>query len=490
MSARYAPLPTAQSDHSLNNEMEAAFDDDDDEDDHTSESHPLNPSSPRSFLPARSPHARAPSSPAVYDFENYDYASVVPPGSPPRPSSSAVPNDYGNSNGLVPELDDSATLGPRRGWFRRTAAAVLPSSYVTRWGLDYERPPGAVGGGTNNDGVFANVTAKPSAPVQIRDGDSIYLVPEESAKDVPPSYASAQLDSVPPYWETTIHAPSPPDAFGEMIIDALPTGSLFSFLWNMLISISFQFVGFLLTYLLHTTHAARFGSRAGLGVTLIQYGFALRARDDSSGGFAWWGGYDSAPNQGQEGEGGMMPHMTFGTKEEAEEYYRALNITMVDGQPTGSPPATTPGATTDDLTYVNDVTTDWLSFFLMTIGWFILLTSLLGFWRVKRWERNIFASQQGPAQTEGDQRAIVSSLQRYFAPVRDMGGILRAGLGFGSRDDGHGSGGDAGVINNPHALREMLLAMYAHDPERQRQLIQAFRDDDELIESIRAAGML
>ena len=217
-------------------------------------------------------------------------------------------------------------------------------------------------------------------------GDSIYLVPEEAAREAPPSYASAQLDAVPPYWETTIHAPSAPDAFGEMIIDALPTGSLFSFLWNMLISISFQyvfpclissrpliqsdplhrFVGFLLTYLLHTTHAARFGSRAGLGVTLIQYGFALRAHDDSSGPFSWWGGYDSTQNQGQsdDGNNGMMMHHNFPTKEEAEEYYRGLNITMVDGQPT----ATTPGATMDDMNYVNDVTTDWLSFFLMTIG--------------------------------------------------------------------------------------------------------------------------
>jgi hypothetical protein len=30
--------------------------------------------------------------------------------------------------------------------------------------------------------------------------------------------------------------------------------------------------GFLLTYVLHTTHAAKNGSRAGLGITLIQLG--------------------------------------------------------------------------------------------------------------------------------------------------------------------------------------------------------------------------
>jgi len=39
--------------------------------------------------------------------------------------------------------------------------------------------------------------------------DSIYLAPEETQKDTPPSYASAQADAVPPYWETTtIHLPS------------------------------------------------------------------------------------------------------------------------------------------------------------------------------------------------------------------------------------------------------------------------------------------
>jgi len=42
------------------------------------------------------------------------------------------------------------------------------------------------------------------------------------------------------------------------------------------ISFFFQFIGFLVTYLLHTTHAARYGSRAGLGLTLIQYGLTAR----------------------------------------------------------------------------------------------------------------------------------------------------------------------------------------------------------------------
>jgi len=150
-----------------------------------------------------------------------------------------------------------------------------------------------------------------------------------------------------------------------MIIDHLPTGSVFSFLWNLLISISFQFVGFLLTYLLHTTHAARFGSRAGLGVTLIQYGFALRTTrpEDDPSSNDWWGVGGGPYGNGMHDDVPSKP--TFDTKEEAEEYYRKLNITMVNGMPSG----TIPGATMDDVNnFANEATTDWLSFFLMTIG--------------------------------------------------------------------------------------------------------------------------
>ena len=59
-------------------------------------------------------------------------------------------------------------------------------------------------------------------------------------------------------------------------MDGMPVGSFFSFIWNGMISVSFHIVGFLLTYLLHSTHAAKNGSRAGLGMTLIRYGFYMK----------------------------------------------------------------------------------------------------------------------------------------------------------------------------------------------------------------------
>jgi hypothetical protein len=169
MSHRYAPLPNAnpRSEPPGHSEMDAAFDDSDDED--ASESQPLNPSrqSPPSPAPAQTP--------GTYDFENVDY-DYPPPGSPPRPSAFALPNDYGNSNGLVPSFNlDTSAAAERRGWFRRTAASVLPTHYVRRMWGDSPRPSGAIGGGTNNDGVFANVTAKPSPPRRIQDGEHVTI---------------------------------------------------------------------------------------------------------------------------------------------------------------------------------------------------------------------------------------------------------------------------------------------------------------------------
>lgn len=161
MSNRYAPLPNyPNANEEPNEELEAAFDDSDDED--ASELQPLNPV-------RNQPFQRAPQ--GTYDFEaDYDHP---PPGSPPGPSAVALPNDHGNSNGIISFTVDvpASTHAQRGGWFGRTAAAVLPTHYVQRFGLVPQAPTGVVGGGTNMDGVFANVTAKPSRPVRVQNGE-------------------------------------------------------------------------------------------------------------------------------------------------------------------------------------------------------------------------------------------------------------------------------------------------------------------------------
>ena len=181
-------------------------------------------------------------------------------------------------------------------------------------------------------------------------GDDTYVVPEDTRAEAPPSYASAQADAVPPYWETTVHAPFTPGAAGDIVVDALPTGSLFSFLWNMLVSISFQFVGFLLTYLLHTTHAARLGSRAGLGVTLIQYGYAiLGSGRGAEGEMGSWPGSDGGLSQPSSSEG----HISF-----RNNINNLLNSTSVSSQFTEQ----------QANVLVTDTATIYLSWFLITLG--------------------------------------------------------------------------------------------------------------------------
>ncbi|KAI9307514.1 hypothetical protein BJ944DRAFT_261790 [Cunninghamella echinulata] len=115
-----------------------------------------------------------------------------------------------------------------------------------------------------NDGVFSNMSAKPES---------------ESTKvdETPPTYDVAIADATPPYWQTTVIAPL---GMGDIIlVEGLPVGSILGFAWNLLVSASFQFVGFMLTYLLHTSHASKNGSLAGLGVSLVQFGFYIRSRE-------------------------------------------------------------------------------------------------------------------------------------------------------------------------------------------------------------------
>ncbi|KAK5172897.1 uncharacterized protein LTR77_003018 [Saxophila tyrrhenica] len=215
-------------------------------------------------------------------------------------------------------------------------------------------PPGGsgrvVGGGSQaNDGVFANITAKPR--------------PGEELEEKPPTYEQAAADATPPYWETTVlstyGASGNPD---DVFVDGLLVGSLFSFVWNALISMSFQLIGFLLTYLLHTTHAAKHGSRAGLGITLVQFGFSMRYASNK-------GPMDGAP-------GPDAP--TDGVPDDPNAHDFDPNAVVSGAGPDGM---------TDGLS-----TADWLSYVLMIIGWFILIRAVSDFLRARKQEQIIRSS--------------------------------------------------------------------------------------------------
>jgi hypothetical protein len=161
-------------------EMDDAFDDDDNDD--QQETTPLthfHPQSSISIAPLLFPGETDAARPNAYDFEReYDFP---PPGSPPSPSTFALPNDYGNSNGYLPT--SPVTRSSPQSIFRRTFGAIFPQSYYQR--VPSDGPPR--GGGTDNDGVFANVTAKPAPAVSVRtDNGDVYIAPEETQQEAPP----------------------------------------------------------------------------------------------------------------------------------------------------------------------------------------------------------------------------------------------------------------------------------------------------------------
>jgi hypothetical protein len=206
-----------------------------------------------------------------------------------------------------------------------------------------------VGGGNQaNDGVWANLNAKPR--------------PGEDLEEKPPTYEQAAADATPPYWETTVLSPygltgNPDDVF----VDGLLVGSLFSFVWNALISMSFQLIGFLLTYLLHTTHAAKHGSRAGLGITLVQYGFQMRyaaARGPMDG--------SNGPNAPADG----VPDDPNAHDFDPDDVAGGGGAGMMHGV----------------------TTADWISYVLMIVGWFILIRAVSDFIRARRQEQIIRSS--------------------------------------------------------------------------------------------------
>ncbi|KAI9141223.1 hypothetical protein BKA69DRAFT_1028712, partial [Paraphysoderma sedebokerense] len=139
----------------------------------------------------------------------------------------------------------------------------------------------------------------------------------------------------------------------EILVEGLPVGSVLSFFTTMLVSMSFQFVGFLLTYLLSTTWAGRRGSTAGFGVTLLHYGLYLRTR---------------------------IQH-------------------FMD-------PSTPPfPSSDDDLSFPPNVTpeeraavlarTEWLAYLLMLIGWFMVIRSCTDYIRVRRLQHLIMSHPEG-----------------------------------------------------------------------------------------------
>ncbi|KAI8946153.1 hypothetical protein F4801DRAFT_565682 [Xylaria longipes] len=203
------------------------------------------------------------------------------------------------------------------------------------------------GGGIQSDGVFSNMTARPERG-------------EKLVEEAPPTYEQAAADAAPPYWETTILAPGL-GGLDDVYIDGMPVGSIFSFLWNGMISLSFQpLVGFLLTYLLHSTHAAKNGSRAGLGISIIQYGFYMKSSPDDDGmGDGSGDGYANPPDPN------------------SHEF---------------DPNAVGTGSDSGGSGWAGLDGSEWIAYILMIVGWFILIRAVSDYIRARRHEQLVLQS--------------------------------------------------------------------------------------------------
>ncbi|KAI9206241.1 uncharacterized protein BJ171DRAFT_44081 [Polychytrium aggregatum] len=204
---------------------------------------------------------------------------------------------------------------------------VASSSSSARPGPSTSRPHIV---GTGHDGVFSNMSAKPS----LNDAPPVITKPWEVE---PPSYAEATLDSAPSYMDTTVFATVGED--GEVLVEGMPVGSFFTFLINMMISMSFDIVGFLLTSMLAVSHAAKCGARCGLGITLIRYGFYLKSKS-------------------------------------AED--EMMNYTYYD-----------PDNNDDDSS-----DNDWLAYLMMIIGFFIIMRANADYLQAKRLQNLILSSSE------------------------------------------------------------------------------------------------
>ncbi|WAQ92469.1 hypothetical protein PtA15_16A377 [Puccinia triticina] len=255
-----------------------------------------------------------------------------------------------------------------------------------------------MGGGVQNDGVFANLSAKPDGPgtrLNPTTGQMEFVGGNDDGhptdkEEVLPTYDSAALDSAPPYWETTVTLPGvnsgPYGLLGpdDVLVDGLPVGNLFGFAWNLLVSMSFQFIGFLLTYLLHTSHAAKNGSRAGLGITLIQYGLYTRTRaiegtgGTGAGNSSHSSSYNSSsiPPTTTDPWGLFGPSSTSDWDGSTDRGSKGSQNMPYDGIP-------------NNHGNVSGAANEWLGYILIAVGWFLLLGGLVNYWRAVRWARAV-----------------------------------------------------------------------------------------------------
>lgn len=217
--------------------------------------------------------------------------------------------------------------------------------------LQSNSPGRFVGQGT--DGVFRNLMAKPDTEAE-----------RVTQEQHPPTYEEAAADSSPEYWETTMLSPMYEN---EVFVQGLSVGNLANFVWNALVTVAFQLVGFILCYLLHTSHAAKQGTRAGLGVMFIMFGY-----DRIPSNF---GRSDKIPIRYEPDDPNAFD-ITKSTSFKAGSKVDSFHLLMFSQQ---------------DTVQVANTRTPYIAYGLIAFGIFVIIKAEIDYYKVKQKEKLILA---------------------------------------------------------------------------------------------------
>lgn len=279
-----------------------------------------------------------------------------------------IPTEHGNDNDLENQIQHRPLSARDRAKNVLWSLIPIKQTYdrinngLTTGRMQLNVPGRFIGQGT--DGVFRNLMAKP-------DRESTRIAQENH----PPTYEEAAADAAPEYWETAIVSPMFDD---EVFIEGLPVGNIANFVWNILVTAAFQFVGFVLCYLLHTSHAAKQGARAGLGATFMYSGYNLLPSNFGKADMTPIRYIPSNPNQID-----VKKSMSMKKGSSIDSYKSTLALQK-------SPNT------------MMEVKTPYFAYGVIALGIFIVVKALIDFFNIKRMEKAVLAPMNSSGNTNRD----------------------------------------------------------------------------------------
>ncbi|KAI8607647.1 hypothetical protein BC830DRAFT_1158223 [Chytriomyces sp. MP71] len=161
-----------------------------------------------------------------------------------------------------------------------SSTSVPPPASSSSQGPFPARNAKVVGAGA--DGVFGHLGVVSAA------FEDVEATTKPSAE--PPGYRDVFFDQVtieenvepgalPHYLDAGVTVGGVVCEDGDVLVDGMPVGDFFSFFANLFVSMSFDFIGFLMTSMLATSHAAKCGAKSGLGITFMRYGMLVLEKD-------------------------------------------------------------------------------------------------------------------------------------------------------------------------------------------------------------------